>query len=207
MPVPPSAGRRARKPKGGCMNEVCMLTASRTPNQIRSIPSFSATGPSSGTTMNESSKKSRKKASRKIRMLTTIRKPICPPGRSGEQVLDPEVAIDAVEGQRKDARADQDEDDEGGQLGGRFHRLLEQRQGQAFARHGHDQRAGGAHGAAFGRRGDAEEDGAEDQEDQQQRRHQRRQRRAAAALLPCSVRASGGSAGAQLRLEERDEST
>jgi hypothetical protein len=31
--------------------------------------------------MNDSSKKSRKKASRKTRMLTTMRKPSCPPGR------------------------------------------------------------------------------------------------------------------------------
>ena len=36
-----------------------------------------------------------------------------------------------------------------------------------------DQRAGGAHGAALGRRGDAEEDRAEHEEDQDQRRHQR----------------------------------
>ena len=58
-----------------------MLTASSTPNHTRSMPSLSATGASSGTTMNDSSKKSRKNASTKIRMLTTIRKPSWPPGR------------------------------------------------------------------------------------------------------------------------------
>jgi len=39
-------------PKGGCMNEVCILAPRRTPNQIKSIPSFSATGASSGMMMN-----------------------------------------------------------------------------------------------------------------------------------------------------------
>ena len=62
------------------MNDVCMLTASSTPNQIRSMPIFSATGPNSGTMMKASSKKSRKKASTKVSTLTTIRKPHWPPG-------------------------------------------------------------------------------------------------------------------------------
>ncbi|MNF00138.1 hypothetical protein D3C80_1989210 [compost metagenome] len=57
------------------MNEVCMLTASSTPNQIRSMPSLSATGASSGTTMKDNSKKSRKKARKNTMMFTTIRKP------------------------------------------------------------------------------------------------------------------------------------
>ncbi len=57
-----------------------MLTASRIPNQTRSMPSLSATGASSGTMMNESSKKSRKKARTKTSRLTTIRKPAWPPG-------------------------------------------------------------------------------------------------------------------------------
>ena len=58
------------------MNEVCMFTASSTPNQIRSMPSLSATGASNGTTMNDSSKKSRKNARKKIMMFTTIKKPV-----------------------------------------------------------------------------------------------------------------------------------
>ena len=45
-------------------------------------------------------------------------------------------------------------------------------EGQPALRRGHDQRADRAHGAAFGRRGDAEEDGAEHEEDQRQRRDQ-----------------------------------
>ena len=149
-----------------------MLTPSSTPNQIRSIPSFSATGPISGMTMNESSKKSRKNASTKIRMLTTIRKPSWPPGRLGEQVLDPDVAVDAVERQAEHAGADQDEDDESRELRRRVHRLLEQRQRQPPPRERHDQRAAGAHRAAFGRRRDAEEDRAQHEEDERKRRDQ-----------------------------------
>src|SRR4029434_3000162 len=74
----PKIERGETKPR---MHDVCMLTPSSTPNQMRSMPSFSATGPISGMTMNDSSKKSRKKARTKIRMLTTIRNPSCPPGR------------------------------------------------------------------------------------------------------------------------------
>ena len=48
--------KNSAKPKGGCMNEVCMFTASSTPNQIKSMPILSATGPSSGMTMKDSSK-------------------------------------------------------------------------------------------------------------------------------------------------------
>ena len=58
-----------------------MFTPSSTPNQIRSMPSFCATGASSGTTMKDSSKKSRKNARKKIMMFTTIKNPTCPPGR------------------------------------------------------------------------------------------------------------------------------
>src|SRR5699024_8771307 len=70
------------KPKGGCMKEVCILTAKSTPNQIRSIPITSATGPSKGTIIKASSKKSKKKARKKVRTLTTSKKPNSPPGMS-----------------------------------------------------------------------------------------------------------------------------
>src|SRR5690606_8218775 len=72
--------KNSAKPKGGCINEVCIFTANNTPNQIRSIPSLSATGPTSGTMMNASSKKSRKNASKKIRILTKMMNPHSPPG-------------------------------------------------------------------------------------------------------------------------------
>ena len=63
------------------MKLVCMFTQSSTPNQIRSMPSFAATGASSGMTMKAISKKSRKKARKKTKMLTKTRKPSWPPGR------------------------------------------------------------------------------------------------------------------------------
>ena len=122
--------------------------------------------------MNDSSKKSRKNARKKIRMLTTIRKPSCPPGRFDEQVLDPDVAVDAVERQAEHARADQDEHDERGELGRRVHRLLQELPRQPPARERHDQCAGRAHRAAFGRRGHAQEDRAQHEEDQRQHRDQ-----------------------------------
>ena len=93
-------------------------------------------------------------------------------GQRDQKVLDPEMAVDAVEGQREDARADQDEQDEARKPGGRGQRLLDDIEVQPPFRRGHDQGADRAHGAAFGRRRDAEEDGAEHEEDQRQRRDQ-----------------------------------
>ena len=181
-----------------------MFTPSSTPNQIRSMPSLSATGASSGTMMKASSKKSRKNASRKTRMLTTIRKPICAARQAGEQVLDPQVAVDAAEGEAEHRRADQDEHHEGGQLGGRVHRLAHQRPAQAPVDEREHQRAGRAHGAAFGRRRDAEEDRAEHEEDQRQRRNQRRRPRGRSSCQPRSVRASRRQRRRRLRVEDGD---
>ena len=73
-----------------------MLTQSSTPNQIRSMPSFAATGASSGMMMKAISKKSRKKARKKTNRLTKTRKPTWPPGRP-QHVLDPQAAVDALE--------------------------------------------------------------------------------------------------------------
>ena len=67
-------------------------------------------------------------------MLTTIRKPSWPPGRLRQQVLDPDVAVDAVEGEAEDARADQDEHHEGRELRGRVHRLAQQLAARGAAR-------------------------------------------------------------------------
>src|SRR5690625_3989562 len=64
------------------MKEVCILTANSTPNQIKSMPITSATEPSSGTIINDRSKKSKKKAKKKVSTLTTAKNPRSPPGRS-----------------------------------------------------------------------------------------------------------------------------
>ena len=57
------------------MNEVCMFTANNTPNQTKSMPIFSATGPISGMMMKANSKKSKKNAKMNTKMFTTIKKP------------------------------------------------------------------------------------------------------------------------------------
>ncbi|MDT4873325.1 hypothetical protein FQZ97_1085640 [compost metagenome] len=61
-------------------NEVCRFMARMTPNQIRSMPSLSATGASNGITMNAISKKSMNMPSTNTSRFTTSRKPIWPPG-------------------------------------------------------------------------------------------------------------------------------
>ncbi|MCY1383920.1 hypothetical protein D9M69_720920 [compost metagenome] len=61
-------------------NEVCRFMARMMPNQIRSMPNLSATGASSGTTMNAISKKSMNMPSTNTSAFTNSRKPICPPG-------------------------------------------------------------------------------------------------------------------------------
>ncbi|MDT4849594.1 hypothetical protein FQZ97_837200 [compost metagenome] len=93
-------------------------------------------------------------------------------GQRGQQVLDPDRAIGGLEHQAEHRCADQDEHHEARQPRGRAQRLLEQREAHATAHPGHHQRAHGTHGAAFGGRGHAQEDGAQHQEDQQQRRDQ-----------------------------------
>ena len=148
-----------------------MLTPRITPNQIRSMPSFSAAGPSSGMMMKASSKKSRKNARMKTSALTKIEEADLSAGQRGQQVLDPDVAVHAVEGQREHAGADQDENDEGRQFGGQFGGLPDQIPAQPALGGAEKQRAGGTHRAALGRRRNADEDRAEHQEDQEQRRH------------------------------------
>ena len=88
-----------------------------------------------------------------------------------QQFLDPSVAIDAIEREREHARADQDEDHESRELGGDLGRLTRQIPRQPPLDQRQDQRAGGAHGPAFGRGSEPDEDGAEHKEDQEQRWH------------------------------------
>ena len=88
------------------------------------------------------------------------------------------MAVHAVEREREHARADQDEQHESGELRGRFGRLPDEVPVEAVRvvvepalDGGEDQRAERAHGAALGRRREADEDRAEHEEDQQERRH------------------------------------
>ena len=118
------------------------------------------------------SKKSRKKARTEHEDVDEDEEAHLAARQRYQHFLDPAVPVDAVEGEREDARADQDEDDEGGQLGGGFDRLPHQIAASAAASSMRkNERAGRAHRAAFGRRRDADEDGAEHEEDQRERRH------------------------------------
>ena len=81
------------------------------------------------------------------------------------------MAVDPVEGQREYPCADQDEDHEGGELGGGFRGLAHQIPAQPTLERAERERPRGAHGAAFGRGRNADEDRAEHQKDQEQRRH------------------------------------
>src|SRR6188474_3072575 len=62
----------------------------------------------------------------------------------------PLVTVHRLKGQVEYRRADQDEDNERRELGGRVHRLLQQRPAQSPARERHDQRPECAHRAALG---------------------------------------------------------
>jgi hypothetical protein len=95
-------------------------------------------------------------------------------GQPQEEVLDPLIAVDAVEAKAEDARAHQDEDDEGRELCGHVHRLAQQGEVQASIGERQEHRAGGSHRSAFGRSREADEDRAQHQEDQRQGRHHAR---------------------------------
>ncbi|MCY1224650.1 hypothetical protein D9M72_368170 [compost metagenome] len=82
------------------------------------------------------------------------------------------MAVDAIEGEREDARTDQDEQHEGRKPGRCRERPAHHVHVETALGGCHDQRTDGAHRTAFGRRRDAEEDGAEDEEDQRQGRDQ-----------------------------------
>jgi len=130
-----------------------MLTPSSTPNQIRSMP------------VEEEREQEDEDVDDDQEAELAAR-------QARQQVLDPFVPVDAVEREAEHPGADQDEDDERRELRRRLHALRQEPQVQAPARDRHHERAGGAHRAAFGRRRDAEEDGAEHEEDQRERRDQ-----------------------------------
>ena len=89
-----------------------------------------------------------------------------------QQVLHPYVSIHPLEHQAKAGRANQNEHHKAGQFGGGGHGLAQQQPAEAAARHRHDDGTQGTHGAAFGGRGNAQEDRAQHQKDQQQRWNQ-----------------------------------
>ena len=86
--------------------------------------------------------------------------------QAGQQVLDPDVAVQAPEHEREGGRADEQEDDHRGQLRRRVHRLLDCLHRQPPARQRQDDGADGAQGPRLGRRRDTGEDAAQNDQDQ-----------------------------------------
>src|SRR5207253_10735875 len=73
--------------------------------------------------------------------------------QADQKALDPAMAVDPVEGQREYPCADQDEDHEGGELGGGFRCLAHQVPAQPTFERAERERPGGADRAAVGRGG------------------------------------------------------
>src|SRR5262249_5992768 len=92
-------------------------------------------------------------------------------GQVDQQIFHPFVSVDAIKGEQEDADADDDEKDEGRELGGLFYGWPGQVPGESSLEHSQNQRADWAHGAALGRRRHADEDRPEHEKDQSQRRH------------------------------------
>ncbi|OIQ72519.1 hypothetical protein GALL_458550 [mine drainage metagenome] len=84
-------------------------------------------------------------------------------------MLDPDMPVYAVEGQREHPCAQQDEHDKRRQPRRRGERLAHHRQAQPPLDRRKDKRADRPHRAALGRGGNAKEDGAQNQKDQRQR--------------------------------------
>ena len=82
------------------------------------------------------------------------------------------MAVDAVEGERENPRADEDEHDKAGKPRCAVQRFAQYPVRQAALEPGHQQRACGPHRPTFGRRRNTQKDCPQDQKDQRQRRDQ-----------------------------------
>ncbi len=102
-----------------------------TPNQIRSMPRCSAAGPEQGDDDEGELEEIEEEGEHEDEGVDEDQEAELAAGQRGQQVLDPDVSAHAVKGEREHAGAEQDEDDEGRQLGGGFHRLAYQVPGQA----------------------------------------------------------------------------
>ena len=97
-----------------------MFTPSMTPNQIRSMPSLSAAGPMQRHDDEGDLEEVEEERQHEDQHVDDDEEARLAAGQRCQQVLDPDVAADAIERQREDARADQDEEHECRQLRGRF---------------------------------------------------------------------------------------
>ena len=118
------------------------------------------------------SKKSMKQPRMKIRMLTTIRKPIAPPGMSSNRCSTQMWPSAALKVKLKTVEPTRMKSTKHDSLAVLSSAWISSDMLSLPRPTGHQQRAQRAHRAAFGGRGDAQEDGAQHQEDQHQRRDQ-----------------------------------
>ena len=109
-------------------------------------------------TMNAISKKSRKK--HEDERVDENEKADLAAGQRGQQVFDPDVTVDTVEGQRENPGSDQNENHECREFRGRLCGLTDQIPAQPALSGAKDNRAAGAHRAALGRRREADKDRA-----------------------------------------------
>jgi hypothetical protein len=113
------------------MKDVCMFTPRSTPNQMRSMPSFSATGPEERHDDERELEEVEEEGEQEDEDVDDDEEADLPAGEVQQQVLDPLVAVDPVEREAEDARADEDEDHEGRELRRRVHRLAHELEGKA----------------------------------------------------------------------------
>ncbi len=86
-----------------------------------------------------------------------------------KQFFNPDVSVDAVKSQAKDAGTDEDHHDEGRKLRRGIQSVLDRRNGKAALSKSKEQRASRTHSSTFSRGSNAQEDRSKHQKDQCQR--------------------------------------
>ena len=172
-----------------------MLTPISTPNQIRSMPIFCRDRRQQRNDDERDLEEVEEEREEEDEDIDEDQEADDAAGQMRQHVLDPQVAVDAVEHQAEDGRADQDEHHHRGECAWSSMPCYEQVPGQPAMQRCQRERTDRAHGAGFGRGRKAHEDRAEHQEDQHERRHHARACSARSARRRCSVRTSLGSAG------------
>ena len=148
-----------------------MFTPRSTPNQMRSMPSFSH-GAQQRHHDERQLEEVEEEGEQEDEDVDDDEEAQLPARQVQQQVLDPHVPVHAVEGEAEDARADEDEHHEGRQPRGRLHRLAGEPEREPPAHERHDERSRRAHRSALGGRSPAEEDRAQHEEDEAQGRDQ-----------------------------------
>src|SRR5262245_47178212 len=109
------------------MNEVCRFAPSSTPNQMSSMPGLSGTGRSSGPHDERDLEVIEEEGEEEAEEIDREQEADLASGQGKQVMFDPDVAIDAAEGEPEDGRADEDEDDHRREAQGGVHALPQQR--------------------------------------------------------------------------------